>query len=61
MGTIKDLIFRIPLERSQFSTLFLNVAQSIIGCLGSKTVALIVQKQVFLGIRLVPHFRPIVA
>jgi hypothetical protein len=28
MGTIEDLIFRIPLERSQFSTLFLNVAQS---------------------------------
>jgi hypothetical protein len=28
MGTIEDLIFRIPLERSQFSTLFFNVAQS---------------------------------
>jgi hypothetical protein len=25
MGTIGDLIFRIPLERSQFSTLFFNV------------------------------------
>jgi hypothetical protein len=28
MGTIEDLIFRIPLGRSQYSTLFLNVAQS---------------------------------
>jgi hypothetical protein len=32
MGTIEDLIFRIPLGRSQFSTLFLNVAQSIVAC-----------------------------
>jgi hypothetical protein len=28
MGTIEDLIFRMPLGHSQFSTLFLNVAQS---------------------------------
>jgi hypothetical protein len=28
MVTIEDLIFRIPLGRSQFSTLFSNVAQS---------------------------------